>query len=144
MRTIEFSDINKENLAKAFELAAFEFEADSEDNEIYIQGSCVEFPLWVEINDERKTIKLYTFLKLKEDAPRERLAAFAQKLNDTFVTVKFTTTEYDDGRAYLNGNYFFYTTFGIIVPQLIHTIKKFSEIFIDAVREYDEDNTFFA
>ncbi|KAA6231743.1 YbjN domain-containing protein [Chlorobium phaeovibrioides] len=144
MRTIEFSDINKENLAKAFELAAFECEIDDENNEIYIKSSSVDFPLWVKIDNERKTIKLYTYLQLKEDAPHERLAAFAQKLNNTFVTVKFTTTEYDDGRAYLNGNYFFYTTFGIIVPQLIHTIKMFSEIFIDAIREHDEDNTFFA
>uniref|UniRef100_A4SCA4 GNAT family N-acetyltransferase n=1 Tax=Chlorobium phaeovibrioides (strain DSM 265 / 1930) TaxID=290318 RepID=A4SCA4_CHLPM len=35
MRTIEFSDINKENLAKAFELAAFECNTDSEDNTLF-------------------------------------------------------------------------------------------------------------
>ncbi|HCD36757.1 YbjN domain-containing protein [Chlorobium phaeovibrioides] len=143
MRTMEFSDITKEDLAEAFELAAIECEIDDEDNELYLKKSCVDFPLWVQINDERKTIMLYTHLKFKDDAPRDQLAAFAQMLNDTYTTVQFATGESDDGKAFLKGYYNIYTNFGIIVPQLIHTVKKFSEIFIDAIREKDQEYIFF-
>ena len=144
MRTMEFSEITKENIAEAFDLAALEYDIDTEDNELYVKGSCVDFPLWVEIDGERKTIRLYTHIKFSDDAPREELDGFAQMLNNTYMTVQFSTVRRDDGGAFLKGYYNIYTNFGIIVPQLIHTIKKFSEIFIDAVREKDESNTFFA
>lgn len=98
----------------------------------------------MEIDGERKTIRLYTHIKFSDDAPREELDGFAQMLNNTYMTVQFSTVRRDDGGAFLKGYYNIYTNFGIIVPQLIHTIKKFSEIFIDAVREKDESNTFFA
>jgi len=64
-------------------------------------------------------------------------------LNDTYTTVQFATGESDDGKAFLKGYYNIYTNFGIIVPQLIHTVKKFSEIFIDAIREKDQEYIFF-
>lgn len=144
MRTMEFSDITKENLAEVFELAAIECDIDDEDNELYIKKSCVDFPLWVMIDDERKTIMLYTQFKLKDDAPVDQLAAFAQMLNDTYTTVQFAAGESDDGKVFLKGYYNIFTNFGIIVPQLIHTVKKFSEIFIDAIREKDQENIFFA
>jgi hypothetical protein len=146
MNTMEFSEISKESLAKIFESAAIESKISDENNEIYLNRNGVKFPVWVQLDSDAKHIRLYTTIKCKEDAPIEDLSAFAQKLNDIYHTVQFTTSLYDDDdnkRAYLDGCYTIYLNFGIIIPQLIKTTQRFAEIFIDAVRENDSENVFF-
>jgi hypothetical protein len=145
MNTMEFSAITKESLAKAFESAAIECEITADNNEVYVKsGGGVDFGLWVEIDDENKSIQLYTNLKCKEGAPTDKLSAFAYSLSETYRTVKFSSNVYDDGGAFLNGSYHIYTNFGILIPQLIYTIKMFSEIFLLAVKDGDSDDVFFS
>ena len=143
MNTLEFSDIDIERIAQSFEAAAISFKTDEEDSELYLTDG-IDFPFWLKIDEKKKRIKFYTYLKAKDGTSPENLKEFAHELNDQYVTVRFTiSVDEEDGRVYLFGDYFLYTGFGIIVPQLIHTAKKFAKIFIDAVREEDQGDVFF-
>jgi hypothetical protein len=141
-KIIEYNEITKDALAEIFGIAAIGCEVDNEDDELYLTDG-IEFPVRVIIDNERKSIKIFTFLETRDGAPNDELPLFAQKLNDKFVTTRFTASIYDDDRAFINGEYYFYTNFGLIIPQFIYTVKKVAEIFVDAIREYDNDEKFF-
>lgn len=49
----------------------------------------------------------------------------------------------DDEDMRLVGNYVMYTGFGIVVPQLIYTIRLFAEIFRAAFTEKDPHDIYF-
>ncbi|NTU52295.1 MAG: hypothetical protein HGA97_01050 [Chlorobiaceae bacterium] len=53
--------------------------------------------------------------------------------------VQFSSYVDDNGR----GRYTLYTGFGIIVPQLIHTVRRFSSIFQSGLAKMDSDDVFF-
>lgn len=143
MTVMKFEEINKESLAKSFESAAIECEIDVEHNEVYLKRGGIDFGVFLKIDEDGKKICLFTFIKCKGDATNEKLIDLTQKMNSKFNTVQFDYTVYDDASTYLNGHYIIYTNFGILLPQLIFTVKKFSHIFIDAIRKSDPDDVFF-
>ncbi len=144
MKTLEFSDITLEGIAQAFEAAAIKCKVDEEENELYLSDG-VAFPFWLMIDAKAKRFKFSTHIKTREGTSRERLMEFTHELNDQYVTVRFTAAvANDNGNVFLHGDYFLYTAFGIIVPQLILTAKNFADIFIQAIREEDKDDEFFA
>ena len=140
-RLLNFEDVTVEGLKDIFEAAAIGARID-DDGEVYANHG-LEFPIWVLLDDEQKTITLRTYLSCREDAPVDELASYAQRLNDRFHTVQFSGKTYDDDDARLMGSYTIHGRFGILVPQLLLTMRRFSSIFIAAVRETDVDNKFF-
>ena len=140
MNVINANEVTKEKLIEIFTNAAFEVTED-EDGEIYLKGG--DFPLWVSIDEKGKFIKLRTYLKCKEGAPVEDIPELLAACNE-FILVNFTPSVYEDGRAYLNGFYYMYYNFGLIAPQLVYTVKQFSEIFLAAIKENDPEDKFFS
>lgn len=139
---VKFEDITKESLAEAFHNSGTECRIDEEKNEIYLCGGDIEFPVWVKIDNKTKRLTIFTYVQIKDNAPLDKLPELLQKMNDK-ILVQFSSTVYEDGRAYINGHYLFYINFGIILPQLLLTAKKFSEIFVEALREFDSEDVFF-
>ena len=140
MNVIKATEVTKEKLIEIFTNAAFEVTED-DDGELYLKGG--DFPLWVSINETGKYIKLRTFLKCKDGAPLEDLSDLSTACNE-YILVTFTPTVYEDGRGYLNGYYYMYYNFGLIAPQLVHTTKEFSEIFLAAIKANDPEDRFFS
>lgn len=138
---VKFEDITKESLAEAFQNSGTECRIN-EENEIYLHGGDIEFPVWVKIDNEAKRLIIFTYMQVKDNAPLDQLPELLQKMNNK-ILVQFSSTVYEDGRAYINGHYTFYINFGIILPQLLLTVKKFSEIFIESLREFDSEDVFF-
>ena len=144
MLTMEFKEISKESLEKAFEAAAIESDPDEErDNTLYLQAG-LEFPVWLHILSETKTIRLNTYMKFKEYAPVDRMHELANDMNASFIMDQFSVSdEADDGAYRLECNYVIYTGFGIVVPQLVHTVRLFADIFHCACVEKDPHDIFF-
>jgi len=140
MNVIKATEVTKEKLIEIFTNAAFEVTED-DDGELYLKGG--DFPLWVSINETGKYIKLRTFLQCKDGAPLEDLSDLSTACNE-YILVTFTPTVYEDGRGYLNGYYYMYYNFGLIAPQLVHTTKEFSEIFLAAIKANDPEDKFFS
>ncbi len=142
MPLIKSNEVNSENLLQILTSAAFEAEAQ-EDGSIYLKRGVIDFGCWLKFNDDMKAVRLYTFAQCKEGAILNGLNNACAKLNEVYALVKFTTTAYEDGSLYLNGEYDLYYNFGIISEQLIHSIRMFSEIFLIGIRESDPDDEFF-
>jgi len=141
MSVIKATDVTVEKLIEIFTNAAFEVTEDENDHELYVKGG--DFPLWVSIDEDGKYIKLRTYLACKDGAPLEDLSDLSAACNQ-YILVNFTPTVYEDGRGYLNGYYYMYFNFGLIAPQLVYTVKQFSEIFLSAIRGSDPDDKFFS
>ena len=142
MSFIKANEVSKEKLIEILTNAALEVDDQDEPNEVYVRG--VDFPLWVSIDDGGKFIKLRTYLKCVDGAPIEELPAFSNSCNSEYILVQFTNTIYEDGTGFINGAHFIYFNFGLIPSQLVYTIKKFSSIFVAAIREFDPDDKFFS
>jgi hypothetical protein len=138
MSIFKASDVTKEKLVEIFTNAVLEVTDD--DDELYIKGG--DFPLWVSIDEESKFIKFRTYLQCKDGAPLAELTEFSSQCNE-YILVNFTSTVYEDGRGYLNGYYYMFYNFGLIAAQLVYTTKRFSEIFLAAIKEYDSEDKFF-
>jgi hypothetical protein len=143
MNVVKADDVTKEKLIEILTNAALEVvEEDDEPNEVYVKG--LDFGVWLSFDDEKKIIRMKTYAKCKDDAPLDELAALSESCNAKYMLVQFSSTVYDDGIGYLNGNCYMYYNFGLIPPQLIFTLKKFATIYIEAVREKDSEDKFFS
>lgn len=143
MATIKKEDVNKHSIAEALNAAAIETTVDDDENSVYAQKGGLDFGVFVKIDEERARIRLFTYMQCKDETSAEALASFVAKLNDEYVLVRFTSTVYDDGRTFLNGDYDYLYTFGLNVENFIVTIKKFASVFIDSIRAEDKDDVFF-
>lgn len=142
MSIVKANDVTKEKLIEILTNAALEVIEEDDPNQVYVKG--LDFGSWLSFDDEKKVIKMNTYVKCKDGAPLGELAAFSEKCNDSYMLVQFSSTVYEDGRGFLNGTYYMYYNFGLIAPQLIFTLKKFATIFIEAVREKDSEDKFFS
>ena len=142
MSLVKASDINKEKLIEILTNAALDVTDQDEPNEVYVKG--LDFPLWIFLDEENQSIMLRSFMQCIENAPLEELPILSEKCNSEYRLVTFTSTAYDDGRGFINGTYYMYYNFGLIAHQLVYTIKKFSSIFIGAIRNEDPEDKFFA
>ncbi len=140
MNFIEPADVNNENITELLSSAGMVAQLEDDAN-IYIKEG-IAFPSWVSIDEEKKCIRIHTWVMCKDDAPLEQLDEFVSFLNSKYFLTQFSGTKYEDGRAYINGHYYLFYNFGIIPGQLTHTIRKFSDIFIGAIRDEDKDDVF--
>lgn len=141
MTYVKSEEVNMEFLTQAMTSAAFEVIKEEDENSVYVKGGA--FGCWVQLDTERKMIRIKTWYQCKEDAPLDELEHFANICNSSFIFVQFASEVVDDARGYLNGTYDMYYNFGLIPPQFIFSIKKLTEIFRQAIIEKDQDDIFF-
>ena len=143
MPLLKNNEVNQETIAAALTAAVMEFEAEENGN-IYINNRrTISFPCWVKFFDDVRMIKLETFIQCKEGTDITALNEVCLKMNAGMNLVKFTTTSYEDGRVYLNGEYDMYYNFGLITEQLIPSIRRFADLFVRSIREPDPDDQLF-
>lgn len=142
MKTIEAENVTKEEIASFLAIAGIESTIDDE-NSVYAKAGGIDFGVFIKIDSERARIRLFTFMQCKDGTTSEDLIHFTTKLNDQYILVRFTPTIYDDGRAFLNGDYDLLYPFGLSVENFVATLKKFSNIYIQTIREEDQDDVFF-
>lgn len=142
MAFVKKDEVTNELVSEWLNSAAIETSID-EDGDVYAKRGGIDFGLWVKINSDRGYIRLLTYMKCKEGVDIDALDAFASRLNSNYVFVRFTTTVSDNGQAYLYGDYDLLYTFGVSVENFVATVRKFSAVFVDAIRSEDEDDVFF-
>lgn len=136
-------DVMKAAVAEWLNAAGVETIVDEDEESVYAKRGGIEFGTYVKLDKERDRIRLFTFLQCKDGIEEQELTNFAAKLNNEYIYVRFTATKYDDGRAFLNGDYDYLYTFGLSVENFVATVRKFASVFIDAVRDEDPDDVFF-
>ena len=141
---IESSEVTNDLVKSILEDTTLEASIINDDDggeEIYVEG--LAFPCFVRIDQERNLISIRTYVKCKESAPLGSIHEFVGRLNDSKILVKFTSTVYENGDAFVNGKYALHYKYGFIPKNFLLTLRKFSEIFISSIRENDKDDVFF-
>ena len=142
MAIIKKEDVNVKQICKILNSAAIETEVD-EEGDVYLKKGGVDFGLWVKFIDESR-IRLFTYAQCKSGVSPESVEKFAVKLNLEYVLVRYTSTAYDDGNIFLNGDSYIIFPFGLQAENFVATVKAFSSIFIDSIRAEDPDDEFFS
>jgi hypothetical protein len=143
MALIKKSDVTKEKISELLNAAGIETIVDEEDGSVYAKPDGIDFGVFVKFDEERSRIRLFTYVQCKQGTTGEALHDFLSKLNEEYILVRFSKTEYEDGRTYLNGDYDYLYTFGLVAENFLATIKKFASVYIDAIRTEDQDDVFF-
>jgi hypothetical protein len=141
MDLIKPEEITRERMIELLSMAGMIPVVDA-DGDIYIKEG-LDFGTWLIIDKDRQAIKFLTSLKCKADAPRDELDGFANRLNTGYFLVKFMWREFSDGAVAVNGNYELFYPFGVVPGQLTHALRKFSQVFISAIRAEDKEDKFF-
>jgi len=141
MNYLESNDVTKEKLIELIKISGLDV-LDEESEKFYVKG--LDIGLWVSLDKEAELIRVFTYIQCKENAPVENLGILSNDCNNSYIFVQFSATVYEDGSGYLNGCYYIYYKFGLIPAMLNYSLRKFSTIFIEAVREKDNEDIFFS
>ena len=143
MKFVEAENVTKQEIASLLASAGIESIIDDDENSVYAKAGGIDFGVFIKIDADRTRLRLFTYMQCKEGTSPEDLLQFVSKLNDEYILVRFTKMVYDDGSAYLNGDYDILYPFGLGVEHFVATLKKFASIYIQAIREEDKDDVFF-
>ena len=144
MSVIKKDDVTRIKIAKLLNGAAIETTLDDDENSLYAKKGGIDFGVYVKFDQEKNKLRLFTYLQCKEGLSAEALQSFVSLLNNDYILVKFTFTQYEDGKSFINGEYDIYFTFGLHSENFVYSIKKFAEIFISAIREEDKEDIYFS
>ena len=106
MSVIKFEELTVEYIHNVLSDSAFTVEID-DDKDVYITGSQIDFPCWIQFSHESFYIKLFTFINFNEQVKRSEAYEFVNNLNRSIVFPRFWLVENDDEDNFkLHSDYF--------------------------------------
>jgi hypothetical protein len=132
-REIARDNVSAELLQARFEEAGYETKIDDE-GDLYILGTLVN--LRIVLYPDYACMLIRGHLTLNSDLSDEELQKISAQSNFRSFMVRYVTHRWDDGEIGLIGNHVLYYPFGLNMPNLIYTIRKF----VDTLRGYYEEH----
>jgi hypothetical protein len=126
-QVIQEAEVTIERLRSILETAVIDLELD-EDGDLYLTSG-VEFPMWVLLDQDRKTLELFTFIgKVAADA-----ATVALRLNEMNSNFALGQFYYLDDAIYSMHCVSF--DGGLLPRQFVKTVRRFSGSLREAIQE---------
>ena len=132
-REIARDSVTAEVLKARFEEAGYEARIE-EDGAIYLPGTWIN--LRVILYPDHSSLVIRGQLTLNSELSDEELHKISWETNHNSYMVRYVTHRWDDGEVGLFGNYVTYYTFGLNMPNLIFSLRKF----VDAFKAVYEEN----
>ena len=126
-------NLTMETLNKVLKEAHFTLETDS-DGDLYISEG-LEFPVWLNIDEDHNVLKVLTVASLIEDADEFLSLQLANRINTNFFP---NTVSVQNGKLY--SFYYVFLEDKIAEQNLIKILRHCSSAFVNAVREEDTDD----
>ena len=118
-----------------------DIEYETDDNEIQItQG--LAFDVFITIEEDKKLIKLRTYVKLNPNISVIQIKDIVDKLNNDTAPLKFTDRYYKDKKpphGFIEGDYYFFYLFDFTPEYFLYLIRFFSMAFADAVKSVNKN-----
>lgn len=132
-REIARENVRVELLKVRFEEAGYETNLD-EDGDLYLMGT------WVNLRilhyPDHTALLIRGHLTLNSELKDEDLQRISAEANFKSFMVRYVTHRWSDGEVGLIGNYVLHYPFGLNMPNLIFSIRKF----VDTLRAYYEEH----
>ena len=132
-REIERDNVTAELLKARFEEAGYEAKLE-EDGAIYLPGTWLN--LRMILYPDHSSLVIRAQLTLNTELSDEELQKISWDANHKSYLVRYVTHRWDDGEVGLFGNYVLYYTFGLNMPNLIFSLRKF----VDTFKAFYEEN----
>ena len=132
-REITRDNVSAELLKARFEEAGYEAKID-EDGSIYLPGTLIN--LRVILYPDHACLVIRGQLALNTELSDEELQKISWEANYKSFMLRYVTHRWDDGDVGLFGNYVLYYTFGLNMPNLIFSLRKF----VDTFKAFYEEN----
>ncbi len=132
-REIARDNVTSELLKIRFEEAGYETMLD-EDGDLYVLGTWINLRLV--LYPEYASMLIRGHLTLSSDLTDDDLQKLSADANYRGFMVRYVAHRWDDGDVGLIGNHVIYYPFGLNMPNLIFTIRKF----VDTLKGFYEDN----
>jgi hypothetical protein len=125
-QVIQEAEVTVERLRSLLETAVVDLAPDDE-GDLYLTGG-IDFPIWVRVDQDRKTLELFTFIrKVAADA-----ATVALRLNEMNSNFAGQFYHLDDAIYSRHGVSF---DGGLLPRQFVKTVRRFSGSFREAIQE---------
>jgi hypothetical protein len=135
-KLIAEEEVSAEKIKSLFDQAFFKAEIDA-DGDIYVEDG-VDFPIWVNVDAERRTIKFTTWTS--RDPSDGGKQAYTERdsnhLNETVIVASFFVEETEDRRLF--GTYYISYRDGIIDSHVVNMARRFANAFVYGVRVLEE------
>jgi hypothetical protein len=132
-REIARENVSAELLKARFEEAGYEVMLE-EDGDLFFIGTWVN--LRILIYPLQAVLHLRGHLNLNTNLKDHELQKICAEANFNSFLVRYFTHRWDDGEIGLIGNYVLHYPFGLNMPNLIFSIRKF----VDTLRAYYEEH----
>lgn len=132
-REIARENVTSELLKIRFEEAGYETMLD-EDGDLYVLGTWINLRLV--LYPEYASMLIRGHLTLSNELTDDELQKLSADANYRGFMVRYVAHRWDDGDVGLIGNHVIYYPFGLNMPNLIFTIRKF----VDTLKGFYEDN----
>lgn len=123
-REIARDNVTGELLKTRFEEAGYETQLDDE-GDLYVLGTWVN--LRIVLYPDYASMLLRGHLTINGDLTDEELQKLSADANYRGFMVRYVAHRWDDGDAALIGNHVIYYPFGLNMPNLIFSVRKFVE-----------------
>ena len=123
-REIARENVTSELLRSRFEEAGYEAQLD-EDGDLYVLGTLVN--LRIILYPDYASMLIRGHLSLNSELTDEELQKLSADANYRGFLVRYVAHRWDDGTTSLIGNHVMYYPFGLNMPNLIFTVRKFVE-----------------
>ncbi len=132
-REIARENVSAELLKARFEEAGYEAMLE-EDGDLFLLGTWVN--LRIIVHSDHAALMVRGHLTLNSELNDEDLQKICAEANFRSFLVRYVTYRWGDGEVGLIGNYVLHYPFGLNMPNLIYSVRKF----VDTLRAYYEEH----
>ena len=132
-REIARENVSAELLKARFEEAGYEAMLE-EDGDLFLLGTWVN--LRIIVHPDHAALMVRGHLTLNSELNDEDLQKICAEANFRSFLVRYVTYRWGDGEVGLIGNYVLHYPFGLNMPNLIYSVRKF----VDTLRAYYEEH----
>jgi hypothetical protein len=132
-REIARENVSAELLKARFEEAGYEAMLE-EDGDLFLLGTWVN--LRIIVHPDHAALMVRGHLTLNSELNDDDLQKICAEANFRSFLVRYVTYRWGDGEVGLIGNYVLHYPFGLNMPNLIYSVRKF----VDTLRAYYEEH----
>ena len=127
------NDSIKLNIKNSLEKFYFEYEIDN-DGDFYVTSG-LEIPFWVSLTPDEKYVRIFTFIRVKENSDESGLNSLSNNINFTYFP---NSVYHHDGKLW--SSYYIPVIEGFQERTFVEMMRKCISGFTSGVRNLDEND----
>jgi hypothetical protein len=138
-KEIAKKDVTAESLAARIEDAGYEVEVD-DDGDIALANT--GFRTHIEVFPDSSALRFRSMIMLNSNASNSDVEAVVAEMNKRILSPKFVYHRWEDGELAIFAHLVIYYPFGLNIPNLLFTLRRFLEGIAAGRNDFVKDTAF--